>query len=85
MTSEVFFSVLPREPREPASVTRRRCFVRVELVSERGLGSALMELPSEVLDDIEDAGRRAGHGLLGEIKKRLFLPRPVVWRGRTVR
>ncbi len=85
MTSEVFFSVLPRDPEEPAGPITRRGVIFVETRGERQAGLVMVEIPAEVMANLVTAGRLAGHGLLAEIQRRLCCPRPVVWRGRTAR
>jgi len=85
MTSEVFVSVLPREPRPPTDGPVRRGLILVEAYGERDTGVAVVEIPPEVLANLSAVAQLAGHGLLAEIQRRLTCPRPVVWGGRTAR
>lgn len=85
MTSEVYFSVLPREPDEPVERVTRRGLLFLEARAEHEAGMVMVEIPPEVMANLTAVGRLAGHGLLAEIQRRLTCPRPVVWRGRTAR
>jgi hypothetical protein len=85
MTSEVYFSVLPREPGEPADQATRRGVIFLEARADQKSGVVMAEIPPEVMANLYRAGRLAGHGMLAEIQRRLRRPRPVVWGGRTVR
>ena len=89
MTTEVFFSYLPRAPRDaPRNAQEsplRRGLILLEVHAGEEARLAVMDIPPEVLANLASAGRLAGHGLLEEILRRLTRPRPVVWGGRTAR
>ena len=85
MTTEVYWSTLPRGPVEPLDPPRRRGLILVEAHGEGAAGVAALEIPPEVLDDLVRLARLGGHGLVVEILRRLTCPRPVVWGGRSIR
>ena len=85
MTTEVFWSKLPRESRGPIDLPHRRGLILIEAYDEGDAGVAMLEIPPQVLDSLTTLARLSGHGLLAEILQRLTCPRPVVWGGRNVR
>ncbi len=85
MSTEVFFSYLPRDPRSVRAGPRQRGLIMLEAHDGGDSKVAVIDIPPEVLANLTAVAALAGHGLLDEILRRLTYPRPVAWNGRTVR